>query len=318
MPKVSVIIPTYNSEKFLDRTIKSVINQTYTDWELILVDDCSKDKTPEIIKDWERKDQRIKGILLDKNSGGPAHPKNVGIQRAKGELIAFLDHDDEWLPEKLYEQISFLEDSDKNYGLVTCNCLIMLAGEKYHYITPVYNNEEQLRALLSGNFVHSCSSIIVRKEALKHVGNYDEFFKTSDDWDLYLRLLQEGYHIGVVSKNLFVLHSQSNSAGKIIAFKGADELEYLIKKHKGLFINQGVYAKKLVSLSLLYFFIGKFKIGRMYAKKSFDSSHGYLPLLLILISFLNSRMVFRILFYMKKRMSSNVLERDMHLFDLLG
>ena len=106
---VSIIIPTYNRTDLLPRAIQSVINQTYKDWELLIVDDCSKDKTPEIIKDWERKDQRIKGILLDKNSGGPAIPRTVACKAAKGECIAFLDQDDLYYPEYLESKVSYLE-----------------------------------------------------------------------------------------------------------------------------------------------------------------------------------------------------------------
>ena len=106
-PKVSVVIGSYNCEKFIHETVQSVIDQTFRDWELIIVDDCSTDNTCQEIS--RIKDERIKLIRLDSNSGLPAAPRNVGIKNAKGDYIAFLDHDDIWLPEKLERQVAFLE-----------------------------------------------------------------------------------------------------------------------------------------------------------------------------------------------------------------
>ena len=99
-PKVSVIIPTYNRQKLLPKAIKSVLNQTFKNFELIIVDDGLTDNTKEIIKEFQKRDPRIKYIWQE-NFGAPAGPKNTGIKNSKGEYIAFLDDDDEWLPEKL-------------------------------------------------------------------------------------------------------------------------------------------------------------------------------------------------------------------------
>jgi teichuronic acid biosynthesis glycosyltransferase TuaG len=123
MPKISIIIPCYNSEQFIDRTIKSVLCQTFSDWELLLIDDHSTDKTKDILEKYAKNDTRIKILQTKENSGGPALPKNIGIENAKGEYIAFLDHDDEWLPEKLEKQLAVFENSkDEKLGLVSCYC----------------------------------------------------------------------------------------------------------------------------------------------------------------------------------------------------
>jgi len=169
---VSIIIPTYNRTDLLPRAIQSVINQTYKDWELIVVDDCSKDKTPEIIKDWERKDQRIKGILLDKNSGGPAHPRNIGIQNSHGEYIAFLDHDDEWLPEKLEKQINFLESHPEYEFCYTADKIVYSDGREE---IKRYSNDIDLSYFkLAGIGISVPSSHIYRKKAFDLVGLFDE------------------------------------------------------------------------------------------------------------------------------------------------
>jgi teichuronic acid biosynthesis glycosyltransferase TuaG len=106
--KVSIITPAYNSEKFISDTIKSVQNQTYTNWEMIIVDDCSTDKTVEIIQEFMDNDPRIHLIKLNKNSG-TGIARNTALQIVNGRYIAFVDADDLWKPEKLSKQIDFME-----------------------------------------------------------------------------------------------------------------------------------------------------------------------------------------------------------------
>lgn len=103
---VSIIMPSWNTEKFIIETIQSVINQTYTNWELLIVDDCSTDNTDEIVTSF--KDDRIKYFRNKKNSGA-AITRNIALREAKGEWIAFLDSDDLWMPEKLEKQIAFMK-----------------------------------------------------------------------------------------------------------------------------------------------------------------------------------------------------------------
>ncbi len=110
-PLVSVIMPSYNSEKFLSKAIDSVINQTFKEWELIIVDDCSLDNSDRIIEYYMQRSEKIKLITLECNSG-PAMARNRGIQKAKGRYIAFLDSDDRWVPQKLVEQLSFMKEYD--------------------------------------------------------------------------------------------------------------------------------------------------------------------------------------------------------------
>ena len=104
---VSVITPVYNSESYIGDTIKSVMSQTYKNWEMLIVDDCSKDNTAQVIKSFN--DSRVKYIRLDVNSGA-AVARNKAIAKANGEFIAFLDADDMWKPEKLERQINFMQE----------------------------------------------------------------------------------------------------------------------------------------------------------------------------------------------------------------
>ena len=106
---VSIIMPSYNTDKFIIETIKSVLAQTYTEWELLIVDDCSTDKTDEIVRSF-LSDKRIKYFKNEKNSGAAAS-RNKALREAKGKWIAFLDSDDLWMPEKLEKQIRFMKNN---------------------------------------------------------------------------------------------------------------------------------------------------------------------------------------------------------------
>ena len=111
--KVSVITPMYNCEKFISETIESVLNQTYTNWEMIIIDDCSTDKSKQIVKQYIERDKRIRLIALNENSGA-AVARNKGIEVSSGRFIAFLDGDDLWESNKLEKQIQFM--TEKNIG----------------------------------------------------------------------------------------------------------------------------------------------------------------------------------------------------------
>ena len=108
---MSIITPCYNAERFIAQAIESVLAQTYTDWEMLIVDDCSKDNTIKIVQQYVDKDERIKLFCLQKNSGAGI-ARNKSIEEAKGRFIAFLDSDDIWFPNKLETQINFMLDNN--------------------------------------------------------------------------------------------------------------------------------------------------------------------------------------------------------------
>ena len=112
--KISISTPLYNGEKYIEKTILSVIKQTYNNWEMLIVDDCSSDNSPNIVKKYVEQDKRIKYIRLEKNSGA-AIARNKAIEIAEGEYIAFLDSDDLWKKEKLEKQINFMKEN--NYAI---------------------------------------------------------------------------------------------------------------------------------------------------------------------------------------------------------
>ncbi|MDR0660900.1 MAG: glycosyltransferase [Prevotellaceae bacterium] len=110
--KVSVITPCYNSDSFIAEAIDSVINQTYSNWEMLIVDDCSNDNSAAVIASYREQDDRIKYFKTDAPSGSPSLPRNIATENASGQYIAFLDSDDTWFPTKLEKQVKLLKNND--------------------------------------------------------------------------------------------------------------------------------------------------------------------------------------------------------------
>lgn len=219
MPKVSIIIPTYNSRFFIRRTVRSVMNQTFSDWELILVDDCSTDDTRDILEDLASKDDRIRFYKTESNSGAPALPKNIGLQKSKGEYIAFLDHDDEWLPSKLKEQLEIIQYSRDNIAMVSC--YLNLKNWHTNKIESVHNKfpkKNKLQNLYQRNFFVTSSGMVVKRSVFEDVGLFDSRFKVSDDWDMWLRIMRAGYDFEICPLylvNYFIHQSNLSSTSNI-------------------------------------------------------------------------------------------------------
>ena len=141
---VSIVMPSYNTAGFIDKSIESVLAQTYTNWELIIVDDCSTDNTEEIVNSFE--DERIKFFKNETNSGA-AVSRNKALREAKGKWIAFLDSDDLWHPEKLERQIAFMEENDYHFSYTKYSEISedgepigkTVSGPKHISVTGMYN-----------------------------------------------------------------------------------------------------------------------------------------------------------------------------------
>ena len=200
MSLISVIIPTYNCAEYIAEAIDSVLNQTFTDFEIIVVDDGSTDETAAIMKRYGDKVRYIR-----QKNNGPAVARNLGINTARGEFIAFLDADDIWHPEKLEIQHHYLEEHTE-CALVYANCSTFTeTGLK----TAAYDGTH--RKVYSGNIFDrlyrrnfiACISVMLRKECLETTGLFPEHFDkaTSEDWHLWLRI---AYHfpIGCIDQPL--------------------------------------------------------------------------------------------------------------------
>lgn len=241
---VSVIIPNYNCEKFVSQTIGSVLGQTYDNWEMIIIDDCSTDNSVSIIEKYANTDKRIHLIKLDKKSGA-SKARNIGLQYAKGDYIAFLDSDDYWDKNKLYEQISFMQN--RNIALsYTSYIKINENGKKIGEIKAP--ESVNYKKMLKSNFI-ACSSAIVKKEAIKDLTFPP--LKLRQDHAFWLSILKRGYiAYGLNSPLLFYrVRKNSVSSNKMIAakyqWKLYREIEKLrLYKAAWYFFNYAVYGFK--------------------------------------------------------------------------
>jgi len=237
MPKVSIIIPTYNSSLFIKRAIDSAINKTFKDWELLIVDDCSKDNTMELVSEFIKQDPRIKLLKTPENSGGPAMPKNIGIENAQGEYVAFLDHDDEWLPEKLEKQLVVFENSeDEKLGIVSC--FINIIDNNGRLISKHHENykEKVLEHIVKRNFIFTSSCVLTRLEIIKNVGLFDTNLKIADDFDMWLRMAKMGYNFNYISEYLinYIAHGGNACYGN--NKKDTQEFIKIYEKHMDVFL----------------------------------------------------------------------------------
>jgi glycosyltransferase involved in cell wall biosynthesis len=253
-PKVSIIIPTSNRAQLLIRAIKSVLNQTFQDFELIIVDDGSTDNTKEIVEQYQKNDSRIKYIWQE-NSGSPPMPKNIGIKHSQGKYIAFLDSDDEWLFEKLEKQLKLFKQGSNKLGLVGCDAIIVneKTTKQWIYHTPKYSTKDNFVRLLDGNFVCSTSSTMIKKSVLDDVGDFDENFLFPEDWDLWIRISQK-YRIDFVYEPLFKYYfHQRNVSLTSEVHRKIQDYEYLCKKHSKYYLKYPKYlSKKLRFMGSLY------------------------------------------------------------------
>jgi glycosyltransferase involved in cell wall biosynthesis len=203
MLTVSVIIPTYNRESTIIRALDSVTAQTFQDYEIIVVDDCSTDNTGEVVGNYH--DERVRFVQLSENRG-PGAARNEGIRQAKGRYIAFLDSDDEWAPTKLQKQVELMEDLGPEWGLCATQLEIIKDGNIKVYEGPDKKYlAEPFCAYISQRHKIQTSTIMIRKEALDDVGFFDERLRRHQDADLWIRLLSK-YKMAAVFEPLARMH----------------------------------------------------------------------------------------------------------------
>ena len=189
-PRVSVIIPAFRVTEFIVDTLQSVFNQTYTDYEVIVVNDGSPD-TPRFESTIAPYRDRVRYIVQE--NGGPARARNTAIRASRSELIAQLDGDDQWLPTFLESQVGFL-DAHPNADAVFSNAVIFGGpneGRAFFDVNPT-SGPVSLASLLSQRVVLLASSMAGRRESLERVGLYDESLRGAEDYDFWLRLAAAG------------------------------------------------------------------------------------------------------------------------------
>lgn len=232
MSLVSVIIPVYNREATIKASIESVLKQTYQNFELIVVDDCSKDGSVKVVEDIC--DNRVKVISCEKN-GGACVARNIGINAAKGDIIAFHDSDDIWKEDKLEKSMYYLH---KEHADMVFSAVYRKGEGQYGEggrIVPTYNLN-QVRDKLSRLLVSNCVStqtIVVKREVLEKV-RFDKRFPRFQDWDFAMQVLQKGFKVYYIDEPLVECMVLEDSITKD-AVKAIKALKLFEKKYESEF-----------------------------------------------------------------------------------
>lgn len=227
---VSVIIPVYNREKTIKYCLDSVLSQTYKNFEVILVDDCSTDNSINIIKSYN--DERIKLLPLNKNSGAQ-YCRNVGIKAASYDWIAFLDSDDEWLPDKLEKQVKILaENKFDPYLLIHSNAILVdkLNNEIKPYIVPHTSGTNVYRLLLQRP-APFFQAMLVSKKALTDINYLDENVPSYQEWDTSTRLAKYCRFIHIEEPTFKYYYHDGDTISKNL-HRDIEGYNYYLKKFK--------------------------------------------------------------------------------------
>jgi glycosyltransferase involved in cell wall biosynthesis len=259
MSKISIIIPTYNSASTIEETIASVQQQSFTDWELIIIDDGSQDNTVNVVQNIA--EPRLKLFVYE--NGGVAVARNRGIAKAQGEFISLLDADDLWTSDKLELQLKALKDNPE-------------AGVAYSWTNPI---DEQGKILFLGsrpvcegnvygellqtNFLSNGSNILSRREAIESIDGFPTDFPTASDWDFYLKLASR-WSFAVVPKYQILYRQSLSSMSSHVEAVMQESCEVLEKAYKIAPVE--LQSSRNKSLSNLYLYFAE-----LYLKRSKDA-----------------------------------------------
>ena len=232
LPFVSIITPNYNNSKFISETIESVLSQTYTNWEMIIVDDCSEDGSYEIIFEYTKIDSRIKVYRMDRNMGA-AYCRNRAIELSQGEYLAFLDSDDLWLPQKLEKQLLFMQKNVSDFCFTEYEH-IDENGRSLGKIAKALKILTYKRMLLH-DFV-GCSTVVYKQDlSNKHFG---PILYSCNDYALFLNVLRYTKNAMGYSEVLAKYRISNDSLSQNKFKKISDFFELMVKyQYKNIFIS---------------------------------------------------------------------------------
>jgi glycosyltransferase involved in cell wall biosynthesis len=231
MRLVSVVTPTYNRADLLPRAIESVINQTYSNLEHIIVDDGSTDDTKTVVRSYD--DPRIQYLKHDVNMGQAAS-RNTAIDSASGDYIAFLDSDDEWKSTKLEQQTSWFEQRDNNWIGVYCDGEHPRTSRIKDLFTSLFpykirkpGSKAIIRDILTmQGSISPGSSLMIRTELARKIGGFDESMSRHEDLDFVIRLLQHG-KFGYIDENLYTVYESDDPSHEVMI----ESKKKLLSKH---------------------------------------------------------------------------------------
>lgn len=232
---VSIIMPAYNAEKYIEEAIQSVLKQTYTNWELVIVNDCSTDKTEQIIKKYQEQDQRIKLYSLPKNQG-VANARNAAIENAFGRYIAFLDSDDIWLPEKLEKQIMFMRINDYLFTFHDYRT-IRVIDKRFSKVIKVPIKVDY-KELLKGNNTGSCLSTCIDRAVIKEIYMPNE---KHEDYICWLNILKNYSIVGYGMNECLAYYRVGKKSVSSNKIKSAYWTWHVYRKSQRLSILKSIY-----------------------------------------------------------------------------
>lgn len=234
LPLVSIIVPVYNTEKFLKECLDSLLAQTYPNFEIVIVNDASPDNSEAIIQEYlKRYPEKIQYIKKAKNEGLAA-ARNTGIKAAKGQYIAFCDSDDVWLPEKLEIQMQeFFKDPDLD--VVYSDCFLIFEDKKTNQKLTEFWGVKQYSGYIfeklfkKGNFLYDLG--VLKKDIFQKVGLFSEDLRCVEDYEFFLRVALEGYKFKSIKKPLWFYRIREESLSK-----NKEEMKkHLIKVYENIY-----------------------------------------------------------------------------------
>jgi len=280
LPKVSVIIPTYNRSHLIRDAVGSVLSQTYRDFELIVVDDGSTDETADVLS---RYGNQLRYLYQEKK--GRSAARNFGAQQAKGEYIAFLDSDDLWLPDKLFRQVPILKSAPRN--------VVLVHGYKRvvdQYLCPITGWEAKVRRFFRRaekgqetyeSNLRAChvftSSVLMRRSTFLESGGYDVQLMVLEDLDLYLRILLKGDTFAFLPEPPLILYRMHpNNTGESTATPGYIRvyLKHLALSEKLENLGRRLRVRRFIchTLAMKYYILEDYGNARSYWYKALSCS----------------------------------------------
>jgi len=254
---VSVIVPCYNHAQFLSVALESVLEQTYENWECIIVNDGSPDNTETIAQDWCKKDSRFNYYY--KENGGLSSARNYGIEKAKGDYILILDSDDKFNTTFIDKAVKVLDENEK-IGIVSCWGIRFTDNDYYGEFKPDGKNLD--------DFLFKNAAIgnsLIRKKSWSAVNGYDEAMKKGyEDWEFYIRVSKAGWETKIIEETLFY-YRQHKVSMRIEALNKYDkEIRlYIFKKHQDIY--QQHYNE------MIHFFLDSIELNRKNELKRINS-----------------------------------------------
>jgi len=239
-PEISIITPAYNSEKYISETVESVLKQTFTDWEMIIVDDASTDRTEDIVRSFAAKDSRIRYYRFDQNSGRPAVPRNHAIQRARGDYLAFLDSDDLWLPDKSEYQ---LNDMKRNGLEFSYGPTKLTSGGQ-----DIYFDGKRGRSDLIKNSFIACLTVMIRnREQYRPIFDEDPHLKAAEDSYAWIQMYKKTDRIGCYDRHLSIYRVGGDDS--ILKEYHSDICKRMVKQYlfySKLYLSEAITAREVV------------------------------------------------------------------------